>query len=90
MLAPKKCVLISSVLLLSSLPPSNWAGEGGWLPSRPIGLVFLLCVALARPALAGGVDVRSSIQGPPWNGTSFDAKRQRDYTAANKATGKRR
>jgi hypothetical protein len=25
----------------------------------------------------------------PWNGTSFDAKRQRDFTADNKATGKR-
>jgi hypothetical protein len=29
----------------------------------PFGLVFLLCGLLARPALAGGVDVRSSIQG---------------------------
>jgi hypothetical protein len=38
-------------------------GEGGLIPLRgPFGLVFLLCGSLTRPALAGGIDVRSSIQ----------------------------
>ena len=50
-------------------PPLIGRGEGPGYQRGPFGLVFLLCVSLARPALAGGVDVRGSIQVSPleWN-----------------------
>jgi hypothetical protein len=44
-------------------PFLNRTGEMAWFPTRPIWLCVSAVVELARPALAGDVDVRSSIRG---------------------------